>query len=192
VVERGADDGVNLDDRLGCAAGAVSTAGGGEGVVQVVEVIGAQPTQRDVTDGRVDVAVDEPGVPVRSGGADLATLVRDPRVGEELAKRHRTGRCRRFGVAFAVEPGGELFGFVTVVADGMPSSAFPSGEWVEGRRRRRRRSGPCVARCSSSTAIDHFDTNPKLTIGCGRSSVGAAGWCQGSRSVPKSGCRCSW
>jgi len=41
VVERGADDGVDLRDRLGGAAGAVAAAGGGEGVVEGVEVIGA-------------------------------------------------------------------------------------------------------------------------------------------------------
>lgn len=94
-------------------------------------MIGAQPAEGDVTDGRLDVAVDEPCVPVHSGGADLATLVADPRVGEELTERHRTGRCQRCGVAFAVKSGGELFGIPSVVADGVPSSAFATGEWVE-------------------------------------------------------------
>jgi hypothetical protein len=41
VVERRSDDGVDLEDRLGGAAGAVCAAGGGEGVVEGVEVIGA-------------------------------------------------------------------------------------------------------------------------------------------------------
>jgi hypothetical protein len=94
-------------------------------------VIGAQAAERDVTDRGLDVAVDEPGVPVRGGGTDLATLVRDPGVGEELAERDRPGRCRWGGVTFAVESGGQLFGFDSVVADGVPPSAFASGEWVE-------------------------------------------------------------
>lgn len=78
MIERGADDGVELEDRLGGAALAVCAAGGGEGVVEAVEVIGAQAAQRDVTDGGVDVAVDEPCVPVGGGGKDLASLVGDP------------------------------------------------------------------------------------------------------------------
>lgn len=44
VIERGADDGVDLEDGLGSAASAVCTAGGGEGVVEGVEVVGAQAT----------------------------------------------------------------------------------------------------------------------------------------------------
>ena len=131
MIERGADDGVDLEDRLGGAAGAVAAAGGGEGVVEGVEVVGAQTTERDVTDGRVDVAVDEPRVPVGGRGTDLATLVRDPGVGEELAERDQPGRWRWGGVAFAVESGGELFCFPSVVTGGVPPSAFPSGEWVE-------------------------------------------------------------
>lgn len=94
-------------------------------------MIGAQPAKRDVADRGLDVAVDEPGVPVPRGGTDLAAFVWDPRVGEVLAERDRTGRCCEGGVAFAVESSGELFGFLSVVAHGMPSSAFPSGEWVE-------------------------------------------------------------
>ncbi len=44
-----------------------------------------------------------------------------------------TGTVGAAGLASrsAVEAGGELFGFVAVVADGMPASAFPAGEWVE-------------------------------------------------------------
>jgi hypothetical protein len=125
------DDGVDLEDGLGSAAGAVSAAGGGEAVVEGVEVIGAQAAERDVTDGRVDTAVDEPCVPVRGGGTDLPSLVRNPGVGEVFAERDRTRRCCRRGVAFVVESGGELFGFVAVVADGVPASAFSAGERVE-------------------------------------------------------------
>ena len=118
VIERSADDGVDLEDGLGRAAGAASAAGGGERVVKGVEVIGAQATERDATDGGLDVTVDEPRVPVRGGGTDLAALVRDPGVGQELTERDRAGRRCRCGVAFTVEASGELFGFVAVVADG--------------------------------------------------------------------------
>jgi hypothetical protein len=58
----------------------VLTAGGGEVVVEPVEVIGAKAAERDVTDRRVDVVVDEPRVPVggRRGcvGASLAATCR--------------------------------------------------------------------------------------------------------------------
>ncbi len=91
-------------------------------------MIGTKPTQRDVTDGGLDVAVDEPGVPVRGGSTDLATFVGDPGVRRELAERDRPGRCSGGGAAFA--SGGELFGFGSVVADGMPASACPSGKRV--------------------------------------------------------------
>lgn len=117
VVERGADDGVDLEDRLGCEPVPVPAAAVGERVVESVEVIGAQAAERDVPDRRSDVAVDEPCVPVGGGGAHLATFVRDPRVGEELAERHRPSRHAGCGVALTVESGGELFGFVAVVAD---------------------------------------------------------------------------
>lgn len=131
MIERRSNDGVDLEDGLGGAAGAVSAAVGGGGVVEGVEVIGAQATQRDLTDGGLDVAVDEPCVPVGGGGANLPWLVWDPGVGEVLAERDRPGRCHRCGVAFAVEWGSQLFGFGSVVANGVPASAFPSGERVE-------------------------------------------------------------
>ena len=117
VVERGADDGVDLEDRFRCEPVPITAAVGGEGVVEGVEVISTQAAQRDVTDGGSDVAVDEPRVPVGGGGADLAALVRDPRVGAELAQRHRPCRHAGCDVAFVVEARGELFGFFTVVAD---------------------------------------------------------------------------
>jgi hypothetical protein len=41
VIERRADNGVDLEDRLGGAAVAVCAAGGGERVVEAVEVVGA-------------------------------------------------------------------------------------------------------------------------------------------------------
>jgi hypothetical protein len=53
VVERGSGDGVDFDDRLWGAAVAACAAGGGERVVEGVDVISAQPAERDVTDGGV-------------------------------------------------------------------------------------------------------------------------------------------
>ena len=50
MVESRADDGVHLVDGLGGAAGALCAAGGGEGVVEGVEVIGAETAEWDVTD----------------------------------------------------------------------------------------------------------------------------------------------
>ena len=64
-VERGADDHVDLVHGLGGETGAVTAAGGGELVVEVVEVVGPESTERDVADRRVDVVVDDPRVAVR-------------------------------------------------------------------------------------------------------------------------------
>lgn len=192
MIERGADHGVDLEDGLGSAVDAVSTDAGGEGVVEGVEVIAAQTAQRDVTDSGVDVAVDEPGVPVRGRGTHLATLERDPRVGEELAERRRPGRRNGCGVAFAVESGGKLFGFVTVVADGMPASAFPAGEWVEavvGDDVEAVLALHAVAHPRSSTTSTPTRSSPSAAAGRRR---GAVVRYQGSRSVLKSGCRCWW
>jgi hypothetical protein len=50
VVERGPDDHVNFGDRLWREPGSPLAAGRREPFVEVVEVIGAQAAQRDVTD----------------------------------------------------------------------------------------------------------------------------------------------
>ncbi len=59
-VKRGPDDHVDLVDRLGSEAAPVVPAGGGELLVEPVEVIGAEAAERHVTDGGVDVVGDEP------------------------------------------------------------------------------------------------------------------------------------
>ena len=75
-VEAGPDDHVDFVHGLGSEAGAVTSAGGGQLVVEAVEVVGAQAPERDVPDGRVDVVVHHPRVAVRGGCPDVATLGR--------------------------------------------------------------------------------------------------------------------
>jgi hypothetical protein len=76
LLECSAHDHVHLEDGLRCEAGVVAATGGGERLVERVEMIGTQASQWDVTDGGVDVALDEPRVPVCSRGAYLSTLQR--------------------------------------------------------------------------------------------------------------------
>ena len=85
IVERGPHDHVHLGDRLGREPGSLPAAGRGELFVEVVEMIGAESTQRDVADRWVDVAVDEPRVPVGGRRSDVSSLVRHPCAGQELA-----------------------------------------------------------------------------------------------------------
>lgn len=61
-VERGSDDHVDLVHGLGSEAGSVASAGGGELVVEPVEVVGPEAAERNVTDRRVYVVVDHPRV----------------------------------------------------------------------------------------------------------------------------------
>jgi hypothetical protein len=94
-VERGADDHVDLADGLWGEAGSMPTARGGEAGVEGFEVVEAEAAQRDVAEGRVDVAADEPGVAVGGGLADLPSLAGQPRVGEEPADGDGTAQPRR-------------------------------------------------------------------------------------------------
>jgi hypothetical protein len=75
-VERRAEHDVDLVHGLGGEAGAVPPSGLGERVVEAVEVVGSQAPKRNVTEGRVDVVVDEPGVAVGGRSADVTALDR--------------------------------------------------------------------------------------------------------------------
>ena len=162
IVERGPHDHVHLGDRLGREPGSLPAAGRGELFVEVVEVIGAESTQRDVADRWVDVAIDEPRVPVGGCRSDVSSLVRHPRAGQELANGdgpaarrlgRRCVRCRVGRRRLRLRCGHGRSGSTGDARD-------RSADRV--RRRRRHRSGCCVQRCRSSTVIDHFGTNPKI------------------------------
>ena len=103
----------------------------------------------------------EPGVPVGGRRTDLTSFLWKPRLGQESAELDRTATRRWAAGVCGVELGGDGFGFDAVVADGVPAASFFAGERIEAVVRRRR-SGPCVARCRSSTAIDHKGANPKI------------------------------
>jgi hypothetical protein len=123
-VQRRPHDDVHLVHGLWGEAGAVPSAGRGELVVQPVEVIGPEPTERDATDRRVDVVVDHPRVAVRGGGSDVAALGRQPRVGEELTEVHRPASQWSGAGGVGLEAGGHLFGLVAVVAGGRLRATF--------------------------------------------------------------------
>ena len=60
------------------------------GVGEVVASSFDHPPERHVADGGVDVVVDHPRVAVRGGRSDVASLGRQPGVGEELAEMDRS------------------------------------------------------------------------------------------------------
>ena len=88
-IEGGPHDYVDLVHGLGCEPGPVTAGGGREPLVEAVEMIGPEPSQRHVADRGVDVALHEPRVPVGGRRSHVAALERQPRVGEELAERDR-------------------------------------------------------------------------------------------------------
>ena len=92
-VERGSHDHVDLEHGLGGEPVAVAAAGRGEAFVEVVEVVGAKPSKWNVPDGRCDVVLDEPGVPVGGGRPNLAALVRQPGRAQEVIEPDRAASC---------------------------------------------------------------------------------------------------
>ena len=58
----------------------------GERRVEVVQVFGADRPERVLADGRSDVALDHPPVPVGGGGADSTLPFRQPPVGQKVAE----------------------------------------------------------------------------------------------------------
>jgi hypothetical protein len=94
-IERGAHEHVDLEHGLGGEPVTVAAAGGGEAFVQVVEVVGVQPSQRNVPNGRCDVVLDEPGVSVGRGRSNLASLVRQPGRAQEVIEPERSASCGR-------------------------------------------------------------------------------------------------
>ena len=94
-------------------------------------MIRAEPTQRDVADRRVDVAIDEPRVAVGGCGADVSSLVRHPRAGQELANGDGAAARWWSGVVLAVESGDDGFGFAAVMADRDPPATLATGQRIE-------------------------------------------------------------
>ena len=111
--------------------GSFATTGGCQPFVEFVEVIGAESAQRDVTDRGVDIAVNEPRVPVRGTRSDVSALVRHPCTGQELGNGDGPASRRRSGDAFAVEAGSDSLGFVAVMADRDPPATFSTSQWIE-------------------------------------------------------------
>lgn len=132
-LERGADDHVDLEDRLRRQPGAGATARDCERFVELIEMVGSKTPQRDLADGGVDVALHEPRIPIRGGGSDVPTLLRQPRLSEEGPESDRAagGRTRSRSLPSGVETSGDRLRLGPVVADWMPSPALPAGERVE-------------------------------------------------------------
>jgi len=131
VIEGGSHEDVDLEDRLGSQAGPGTSAGGGERFVEVVEVLGAQPAEADVADRWGDVAVDERGVAVGGGWTDLAPLVRQPGLGEELGDRDGPASGRRLRPLLTIQTSGDRFRLGAIVPHRAPPPSFPAGEGVE-------------------------------------------------------------
>src|SRR5699024_4276478 len=90
-------------DGLGGEAGAVPAARVGELGVEGFEVVEPQTAQRDLAKRGDDVAVDEPAVAVGSRFANLPSLARHPRVGQERADGDRAAGLWWRHVAFGIE-----------------------------------------------------------------------------------------
>jgi hypothetical protein len=127
-VKGGSDQDVHFVNGLGRKALAVPTSSGGKLVVEPLEVVDPQAPEGDVTDGGVDVAVDEPRVPIRRGGPDMTTLHRQPGVGEELAELRRPAAGWGGAGVVSLESRSHLLGVVTVDAGRVPPAPFLSGE----------------------------------------------------------------
>jgi len=61
----------------------------------------------------------------------MAAFEWNPRVGQELGQVEGTAACGRGAGIVAVDAGGDHFGVVAVVADGMPSPTLLSSEGIE-------------------------------------------------------------
>ena len=86
-IERVAHDEVRLMHRLRCEWSSVLAAAREQVVVEVVEVIGAEGTERDRTEAGEYVAVDDPRVSAGSRCPHLTAFAWEPHVGQEPAER---------------------------------------------------------------------------------------------------------
>lgn len=120
IFERRSHDHVDFRDRVWRETGFLATTGGCQPFVEFVEVIGAQSAQRDVTDRGVDVAVNEPRVPVRGTRSDVSAFVRRPCTGQELGNGDGPASRGRSGAAFVVEAGSGQSRLGAVMADRDP------------------------------------------------------------------------
>lgn len=133
-VERRSGDHVHFEHGLGSEAGAVASGGRGELVADAVEVLGAQSAEGHVADGWIDVAVDEPRLPVRGRGSEVAALEWQPGVGEELTEVDRTAPCRG-GVACSRRWRSAMrSASCRSRPAGWPAAAFVAGKGVESDR----------------------------------------------------------
>lgn len=125
------DDHVNLEDGLRGESGAVLPSGGAELLVEVVEVIGSELSERDVADSRIDVVTDEPGIPVGRRRPDLPTLLRQPGALQEVAELDRAAPGRWGACPLAVDGRSDRLGLLPVPPDRVPPAPFAAGERVE-------------------------------------------------------------
>ena len=171
-IERGADDHVNLEHGLGRQPITVAAAGRGQLLVQVVEVVGAKPSQRNVPNGRCDVVLDEPGVAVGRGRSNLASLVRQPRRAQEVIEPDRSASCRRGAGTIEVEPCCERLGFASVGSNRVPAAPLPAGERVEAVVGHDVEPVVSLDDVAHPRRLDDVGTNPKIdTIHALRRSV---------------------
>jgi hypothetical protein len=165
LVERSPDDHVDLEDRLGCQSGAVSSAGYGQALVQPVEVVRPQPSERDVTDSWVDVVLYEPGIAVSGGGPHRPSLLRQPRRRQELTESGRTAHRRRRPDAVGSHTDGDLLGLITVTAHRMPSTPLLARQGIDAVIVDDIETVFALHDVGHAPSVDHFEANPKISRG---------------------------
>ncbi len=89
-------------DGLGSKPVTVLAARCGERCVEVVEVFGADRPQRVLADGRDDVALDHPPVPIGGSGTDSTLPLGQPGVGQVVTEGDSVSPARdRHAVGFS-------------------------------------------------------------------------------------------
>lgn len=131
VGKRATHDEMNFVDRLGSEPITMLPAARAQRGVEVVQVFGADRPERIPADGRNDVALDHPPVPVRGGGTDSTLAFRKPRVSQVVAERHRVSPTRgRHTIGFG-DARRDRFGIGARRAGRVPPSALATGSRVD-------------------------------------------------------------
>lgn len=129
VGESASDDEVDLEHGLGSER--FATVGGAQhGVVERLELLGAEPADRDAPERREDVAVDLAPVAVKGGRGEVHTLAGQPSAREIGAERERPSGVVA-SVALLRQSRCEAFGVCSIGAGRVPSPALAAGHRIE-------------------------------------------------------------
>ena len=131
--ERASHDEMNFVDGLGGEPVTVLAAGCGERCVEVVEVFGADRPERVLSDGRGDVSLDHPPVPVRRWwrGLDVAARAATCWSSQVVAQRHRVSSTRDPHTVGFRDARRDCFCVSTRCTGCVPSTAFATGGRID-------------------------------------------------------------